>query len=190
MSAIEFSTFAENMDHEFKHIDCQIDKIGYKVDGKGIKVHCSCSTLKSVDYFHEDSGDVVLIEFSDLAAQNEQINTRIDKLKNSDMEKCDVIRFVKELHKTIPNEMRKKYIDSIHILRCMNNVITNIPDWAANREKGKYVIVVAPLSELVPVTQRAEIARLLDRLQTSLALSIPEPLFNGVKVIPLDRFAS
>lgn len=188
MSSVDFSTFAEPMDHEFTNSEQQITKVGYKVDGQGIKVHCACQTLKSVDYFHEEHGDVTLIEFSDLLAQKNQIMSRIEKLKQSGMEKGEVVRFVKELHKTIPNEMRKKYIDSLHILRCMNAALINIPEWAANREKGKYVIVVAPLTELAPPDQRADLVRLLDTLQSQLTLSIPEPLYSGVNVMPLDRF--
>lgn len=188
MAKVSFSAFAEPMDHEFSNSSLTITKIGYKVDGKGIKVHCACQTLKSVDYFHEESGDVTLIEFSDLEAQNAQILKRIEKLKTSGMDKSEMVRFVKNLHRTIPNEMRKKFIDSIHILRCMNKSITDIPTWAANREKGKYVIVVAPIADLAPQEQKADLVRLLDKLQSQLTLAIPEPLFNGVNIMPLDRF--
>ncbi|MEA5216195.1 hypothetical protein [Enterobacter cloacae] len=188
MSSVSFSIFAEPMDHEFTTSTISIKKIGYKVDGTGIKTHCSCHTLKSVDYFHEDEGDITLIEFSDLEAQNAQILSRIEKLKNSGMAKSDVVKFVKELHRTIPNEMRKKFLDSIHILRCMNDSISDIPEWAANREKGKYIIVVAPIAELAPPEQKADLVRLLDKLKSQLTLSIPDPLFKGVNVLPLDRF--
>ncbi|MDN8598649.1 hypothetical protein Q0A17_04330 [Citrobacter sp. S2-9] len=188
MSAVSFSTFAELMDHEFTNTTQKIEKIGYKVDGKGIKSHCSCTTLKSVDYFHEIEGDMIFIEFSDLESQKSQQAILIDELKKSGMGKGTIRLFVKELHKSISVEMRKKYIDSIHILRCMNGKIVDVPEWASNRDKGKYVIVVAPLPELSPKEKRIELLRLLDKLESDLTLSIPEPLFSGVKVMPLDKF--
>lgn len=190
MNSIPFESFAEKMDHEFTGTELKIEKIGYKVDGKGIKTHCSCSTLKSVDYFHQDENKVSLIEFSDLHAQHTQISCKIEKLNASDMEKADKRLFIKEQYKIIPQEMRKKYIDSIHILKCMNGKISEIPEWAMAQEKGKYIIVVAPISELAPPEQRAEVIRMLDNLQNNLALSIPDPLFDGVSVIPLTRFLS
>lgn len=188
MNSVSFDSFAENMDHEFRNVDLPINKVGYKVDGEGIKIHCQCRTLKSVDYFHDQNGDIVFIEFSDLAAQNEQIHATIEDVKKSGMQPNNIRQLIGEMHKKIPQEMRKKYIDSIHIMRCMGENITNIPEWASNRGKGKYYIVVAPISELAPETQKGDLVRMLDTLQNRLTESIPDPLFNGVEVIPLNRF--
>lgn len=184
---MNFSSFAEPMDHEFRSVDIKIEKVGYKVDGKGIKFHCSCRTLKSVDYFHEHNNKLSLVEFSDLASQHEQILRRVEKLKKCNLERSEVRRFVKDLHSTITQEMRKKYLDSLHIIDCMQQYFTELPTWIQD-SKGKYLIVIPPIVNDAPEEKKAEISRMVDTLKDNLSLSIPEHLYNGVQVIQLPDF--
>lgn len=184
---MEFSSFAEKMNHEFRNIDIEIDKIGYKVDGQGIKFHCSCRTLKSVDYLHDCNDKLSLIEFSDLAAQHEQILRRVEKLKESNLDRSEVRRFVKDLHGTITQEMRKKYLDSLHILECMKQYFKELPTWAKDN-KGRYFIIIPPIINDAPEEKKAEISRMVDTLKDNLILAIPEHLFVGVHVIQLPEF--
>lgn len=187
MSNFKFEDFAENMVHEFRFVDTFIDKIGYKVDGEGIKTHCKCRTLKSVDYFHQFANELSLIEFSDIPAQHDEIKRRICCLDESDMDKKDKIRFVKELKSTIHIEMRKKYIDSLHIINGMEGNIIEIPEWV-KKSKGRYFIVVPPMLNDAPEDKRAEISRMLDMLKTDISLAIPEHIFVSVAVTQLPEF--
>ncbi|EKM4696737.1 hypothetical protein PX046_17820 [Enterobacter hormaechei] len=189
MPVSKFEDFAENMMHEFRFIDTAIDKVGYKVDGEGIKTHCKCRTLKSVDYFYEHDADLSLVEFSDLPAQHDQIKRRIECLMQSDMDKKEKIRFVKDVSSTIHQEMRKKYIDSLHIISGMEGNIHDVPDWV-KKTKGKYFIVVPPMLNDAPEDKRAEISRMLDMLKNDLSLAIPEHLFVSVSVTQLPEFLS
>lgn len=187
MALIEFESFAENMLHEFRDNDMPVDKIGYKVDGEGIKTHCNCRTLKSVDYFYEHKSELSLVEFSDIPAQHDQIKRRIAALQQCNLENAEKRRLVKEMNSTIPQEMRKKYIDSLHIISGMPGKINNIPAWV-NKSKGKYFIVVPPMMHEAPAEKRVEISRMLDMLKTQLSLAIPEHLFVSVTITQLPDF--
>ncbi|WP_267248514.1 hypothetical protein [Yersinia sp. Marseille-Q5920] len=187
MDMSDFENFAEEMDHEFKSIDVKINKIGYKVDGEGIKYHCKFNEIKSVDYFHNIEDKLHLVEFSDLAMQHTCILQRIKKIKDCDLDKKEKILHIKELHKAIISEMRQKYIDSLTILRYMPKNISNIPAWAVV-EKGNYIVIVAPTNDNVEASVKSDIVRILDKLKNDLTTSIPDELFVGVKVVKIDSF--
>lgn len=189
MSVVKFEDFAEHMLHEFRDVETQIDKVGYKVDGEGIKTHCKCRTLKSVDYFHQHDSDLSFIEFSDLPAQHDQIKRRIACLEESNLDRKVRVRFIKDISSTIHQEMRKKYIDSLHIITGMEGAIDEIPEWV-KKNKGKYFIVVPPMLNEAPEEKRAEISRMLDMLKNDLSLAIPEHLFVSVSVTQLPDFLS
>ena len=162
------SSFLENMNHEFPNSDITISRRGYKVDGDlGIKYTCNYMEYKSVDYFKVVDGEhFTLIEFSDLIAQNKQLETRMTKIKASDLEPDEKRRLRKSLNNTINRELVSKFKDSIFILGKLKEDLDNIP--LKFDEKPKYLIVVAPFDSYLGDTDKIDIARFLEMLKDKL----------------------
>lgn len=187
MERVHFSQFLEVMDHEFRTVEIDHNKTGYRVDKVGIKRHCGYPQLKSVDYFHEKDERLFLVEFSDLASQHISILERIDQLKASNLDKKQRSVFIKSLHREISSEMRDKYLQSLTILNKMSDCIDELPDWALVN-KGRLVIIVAPVSDDINDEQKTDIVRVLEKLKDDLTCSIPDDLFLSVKILPVHNF--
>lgn len=186
-SAVDISSYLELMDHEFGGIDIKPSKQGYRVDRGGIKAHCAYPNLKSVDYFHGDNGEMVFIEFSDLAKQHLSILESIEQFKKCNLDKCIIRRNVKRLHREIAHELKQKYMDSLVIIRKVPKVFEGVPDWM-RVEAGKVVIVVAPTEHGVDEAKKQDVVRVLEKLKDDLACSIPDEFFVHVKVVQVDSF--
>lgn len=181
------NTFYELMDHEFEGISITHEKLGYRVDRNGIKVHCKYANLKSVDYFHEIDEKTNFIEFSDLARQHASIMERIAHFKKCDLPKREITNNVKRLHKEIGNELKHKYMDSISIIRKVPKVFDDVPEWMTEGN-AKYIVVVAPLSSEVNDSEANDIIRILEKLKDDLTCSIPDDLLLSIKILPVDKF--
>ncbi|MBN5273465.1 hypothetical protein JY490_05565 [Serratia marcescens] len=187
MISANFNDFFEKMDHEFRNIEIEHDKSGYRVDKTGIKHHCKYNELKSVDYLYEQENKLCLVEFSDLARQHLSVLDRVRMLNESNLDKSQRKQYIKGLHKEISSEMRTKYLHSLSILTRMPDCIKDVPEWA-QRNKGKLLIVVAPTSEDISDEDKTDIVRVLEKLKDDLTRSIPDDLFVSVKVVAVHSF--
>lgn len=112
------STFLEDIDHEMPNYNTiNICRKAYKVDGNvGIKVHCNERELKSVDYYdiHPEKGFLYL-EFSDLIAQDVQIEAKLVQIKESNLPKDLNLEIRKSYYKIIHQELVQKLKDSVYL---------------------------------------------------------------------------
>ncbi len=182
--------FLEEMQHEFpEHNGIEVNRAGFKVDGQGIKYHCKLNTLKSVDYFEvNDKHGFVLVEFSDLLRQNEQIEKTIKDIKESNITPCQRTKLIREQYKKINQELVSKYKDSITLNKLMHSSVENIPPEL--NSVGKYVVVVTPQDKSLPNSTQMDIHRFLDTLKDKIRNSIPKELYTSVVVLHLDTFCS
>ncbi|WP_108700795.1 hypothetical protein [Phytobacter sp. SCO41] len=185
--SIDIDAYFEPMDHEFGDIDIKPNKQGYRVDKNGIKLSCCYPNLKSVDYFHGDENILYLVEFSDLARQHLCIMERVRNLKECNLNKNDRTRAIRKLHREIGHELKQKYLESLIILRKIPRIFKNVPEWLIV-EKGKFIIVVAPSSIDLEEDKKEDIARILEKLKDDLTCSIPDDIFEGVKIVQVNSF--
>lgn len=181
------STFSELMDHEFPNSEIVISLDGYKVDGNsGLKRHCNCNSLKSVDYFRDCSQrGFLMIEFSDLVKQDAQIAEKIQQINGCNLNRTLKRELKKQYYKEIHQELVNKCKDSHSIVNVANDVLDNIPESFSNIPK--YIVVVAPLSDL-DESRQTDVMRLIDTIKTKLSQALPQHLYTTVHVLPLERF--
>lgn len=183
------SSFQETMDHEFSDFpNLKVNKLGYKVDGNsGIKKHCNCNDLKSVDYFCEtDGSSYLMVEFSDLVKQDHQIQTKLSSIQTSDLDRPLKKELRKFYFKQIHQELTTKFKDSFSIVGIMKDVKSNLDNIPKDfNEKPKYLVVVAPI-ESHPEEKKIDVIRLIDEIQNKLTNSLPKQLYLSVKVVPLE----
>lgn len=178
------SNFLEVMDHEMpEHTGLQISRSGYKVDGEGIKKHCRFLDLKSVDYFEINSKHgLVYVEFSDLFAQDIQIQAKIEVITCSDLPSPMKKELRKVFYTEINKELAQKFKDSQVIHTQMPTKLKNIS--TAFNEIAMYVVVVPPIE----ASKRTEQIKFIDALKNKLTCALPDTLFTSVIVVPLDKF--
>lgn len=187
MTRASFNDFFEKMDHEFRFIEIEHDKSGYRVDRTGIKHHCKYNELKSVDYLYEQENKLCLVEFSDLARQHLSIIDRVKSLNECNLDKNERKLYIKGLYREISSEMRTKYLHSLNILTKMPECLDDVPEWAQKR-KAKLWIVVAPTPDEISEEHKTDIVRVLEKLKDDLTRSIPDDLFVSVKVFSVHSF--
>ncbi|EEZ81273.1 hypothetical protein VMC_38530 [Vibrio alginolyticus 40B] len=182
------STFSELMDHEFVDCNLKLDIQGYKVDGNnGVKKHCNCNTLKSVDYFRDcNRRGFLMIEFSDLVQQDHQITEKIQKITDSNLAPSLKKEIKKQYYKAIHQELVGKCKDSHSIVQVASTLLNNVPSNFSNTPK--YVVVVAPISDL-DEGKKTDVIRLIDTIKTKLSQALPKHLYSTVHVLPLEKFA-
>ncbi|GIA79505.1 hypothetical protein VCSRO40_2358 [Vibrio cholerae] len=189
MRKTSINSFFEKMDPEFESGHITLDKQGYKVDGHtGIKKHFNFDGQKSVDYFHCCSNrGFMLIEFSDLMRQDEQLKFRIKSIKKSNLENSEKRKQIKSLLKTIHQELNLKYKDSLTILSSAIDEFCDVPEEFSSLPR--FVVVIAPdLSDCK--SKQIEIVRFIDELQNKIRPLIPHTICRQVNVICLNSFAS
>lgn len=183
------SAFQEKMDHEFDDFpDLKLNALGYKVDGKsGIKKHCKCNDLKSVDYFREiNDSSYVMVEFSDLVKQDNQIKAKLASIKASDLDKPLKKELRKKYFKEIHQELTSKFKDSFSIVGIMKDDKSNLENVPKSfDDTPRYLVVVAPIGNQ-PEEKRIDVVRLIDEIQNKLTNSLPKQLYLSVKVVPLE----
>lgn len=184
---LNIGDYFELMDHEFGNVAIIPNKQGYRVDRDGIKNRCNYANLKSVDYLHESNQQLNFIEFSDLARQHLAIMDKIAEFKACDLEKREITRNIKRLHREIGSEIKTKYMESLCILRKIPKVFENVPAWML-AESGRLVIVVAPPQEDVEESKKEDIVRIFEKLKDDLTCSIPDDIFQSVRVVQVDSF--
>jgi len=184
---VDIDEYFELMDHEFNEVATTPNKKGYRLDRDGIKNCCNYANLKSVDYLHESNSKLTLIEFSDLAKHHLNILDKISQFKSCNLNKREISRNVKRLHREIVGEIKSKYMDSLFIIRKIPDVFDNIPGWMV-AEFGRLIIVVAPSSDDIEKSKQEDIMRVCEKLKDDLVCSIPDDLFHSVKIVQVDSF--
>ncbi|EMC3642946.1 TPA: hypothetical protein NPM75_003129 [Klebsiella pneumoniae] len=184
---INIDDYFELMDHEFNDVAIRPTKDGYRIDRNGIKNRCNYANLKSVDYLHESNNQLTLIEFSDLAKQHLAILDKIAAFKACNLDKREITRNVKRLHREIGSEIKNKYMDTLCILRKIPNVFHNVPAWMI-ADSGRLIIVVAPTQDDIEESKKEDIIRVFEKLKDDLTCSIPDDIFRSVKVVQVDSF--
>lgn len=181
--------FLEFMDHEFNTVAVVPTKQGYRLDRNGIKNCCNYANLKSVDYLHECNEQLNLIEFSDLARQHLAILDKIAEFKACNLDRREITRNIKRLHREIGSEIKTKYMETLCIIRRMPKVFENVPAWMVS-DSGRLIIVVAPTQDDVDESKKDDVVRVLEKLKDDLTCSIPDDIFQSVKVVQVDSFFS
>lgn len=184
----DISEFLQHLDHEFKDVAVKLNQQGYKIDGnQGIKVHCNMRNFKSADYFYLDCQDskLIILEFSDLYAQRQQIDAQIAALKTSDLDKSTRRTLIKQQHTVIHKELVDKFKDTLHILSQLNDYFDNIPQTIGEKPQ-RFLIVVPPFTHYLNIDD-VDMVRILDALQDKVKQALQGPYLPKVKILPLDR---
>lgn len=183
-----FNDFSERMEHEFRDLELSLIVFGFKVDGEGLKKYCKLNELKSVDYIYKENNKFYLIEFSDLATQRNDNLKNIDYIKSSLKENKALLKKQKETeYNEINRELVQKYKDTLIIASTLKNYLSDFP---SDLRLNKYCVIYAPFHKEVEENRKVEITRFLDMLQSKITQAIPDEIFCGVKVIPIEKFAS
>lgn len=181
------SNFLEEIDHEIPdYSNLKVNRNAYRVDGnEGIKVHCQLNAMKSVDYYedHQKKG-FLIVEFSDLIKQDNEIALKIQELKDSNLDKRLKIEIRKRYYNDINRELVQKFKDSLQIKNLMYTHITNIPQSFSGL--ADFVVVIAPFDQ----HNRIDVIRFMDQLKTKLYTGLSKSLVKKIHVVPLNDFIS
>ncbi|OTQ45478.1 hypothetical protein, partial [Gilliamella apis] len=86
MAKIELNNFFKKIDPEFRDITEELlERLpnGYLLDNdNGLKKHCNCDNLKSVDFLLEKDENLYFTEFSDLNSEDRNIREKIKQQIN------------------------------------------------------------------------------------------------------------
>jgi hypothetical protein len=183
----------EKMNPEFSRIDFDINKFGYKMDGKGgIKICCNLASLKSADYIEEKGEKIAFVEFSDLARQYHNILGDIEILREAKFERQPGKKISNDIYleriNSVRHEISEKFKDSIHILNEAKKLYKNTPD--SFNSKPHAILVTAPISDDDQPCRKEEIGRYLDALKNHVILNLPEVLFKKVHVLSIEAYAA
>lgn len=175
------------IDHEFKGIAPFGSLHGYQIDrDDGIKCHCNLNQLKSVDYYYRYEGSHYKLEFTDLLSQLEQNKAKCQELKAT-MASCKVrTEFLKMMMNSIHQEIVAKYKDTLHITRALPSHLADVPQ-TIYECKMKLIVVTKPMNQQ-HVSVQQELVKFFEYVKDSLRNSIPQEMFYGVEVMPLDVF--
>lgn len=180
MSARDWDSFKEKLEHEIESCSVSLEVDGYRVDEKrgkpkGIRDHCCPTTEenptpKSCDYFYLYENKFFCIEFSDLMRQYENENKTYQGLKAKQENKAER----KMLKRTQPesillDEYRNKICDTDYLLRIMYTsspqLINNLP----KESLPKYFFVVWHIKDGLSDIDVARFSSLLeDKLKNKL----------------------
>lgn len=135
--------FKELMQHEIPECPVVLTSEGYKLDGQhGIKsalriLDRNGGTPKSCDYLQPYNGALLLVEFSDLAAQHRRCGATLNALDLSPFPRSERNRVADRLgaEGEIKNELRAKIHDTDFILREVRSrqMLEGLPDLQACR---------------------------------------------------------
>lgn len=121
--------FKELMQHEIPECPVVLTSEGYKLDGQhGIKsalriLDRNGGTPKSCDYLQPYEDTLLLVEFSDLAAQHRRCGATLETLNLTVLSRSERNRVEDRLgaEEEIKNELRDKIRDTDFILREVNS---------------------------------------------------------------------
>jgi len=180
------STFLEEIDHEFQDFrEFKVNRKAYRVDRNGIKAYCQLNAMKSVDYYEDHQNkSFLVVEFSDLIKQDQQIALKVQELLDSNLDKRLKTEIRKNYYNEINRELIQKYKDSLHIKNTMSTCIKNIPQ--SFNGIADFVVVVAPIDE----KNRIDIVRFIEQLKAKLCTGLSKGMVKNIHIVPLDHFIS
>ncbi|WP_299808137.1 hypothetical protein [uncultured Shewanella sp.] len=185
---VELSIHLEAMNHEICNNSSIIECQGYRVDGdRGIKVVVGLAARKSVDYFFELNGSCTFVEFSDLARGQEDLLGLKEKLDT--IEPAFHRSKLQKLLKTDSRrELIEKFKDSKDIYAKIPTFYNEPPAYFICPKPKVFYIVHAPISEKLSDSEKAEIARFLTTLKSTVSASLEDDICSRVKLLLLEQF--
>ncbi|WP_304677406.1 hypothetical protein [Neisseria bergeri] len=182
--------FKELMQHEIPECPVVLTSEGYKLDGQhGIKsalriLDRNGGTPKSCDYLQPYKDTLLLVEFSDLAAQHRRCGATLETLNLTVLSRSERNRVEDRLgaEEEIKNELRDKIRDTDFILREVNSrqMLEGLPDLQVCR--FHIFIVWHPLDNPL---EKYDTARLLDGLRLKLDADISRCLLGYFTDVPI-----
>ncbi|NOQ63639.1 MAG: hypothetical protein GQ582_03925 [Methyloprofundus sp.] len=160
------------------------------MDGeKGLKNDIKFDALKSVDYIELSklSERLILVEFSDLYSQTNEINKQITALKQCKLENSQKKAFLTKLGSTIQKELTDKYKDTRLIIEQMQHEKFYSE---LNLHKTVFYVVIAPFHKSIAKADKVEIARRLDDLESNIDRCLPGAWDVKVKLVSITQFSS
>lgn len=189
MNKIKLNHFLKKIDPEFRDITKELRKRlpkGYLLDNDdGLKKHCNCVNLKSVDFLLVKEENLYFIEFSDLNSEDGNIREKIKQ----QIYCCEQVKFCpvkkdypKLLQNIKGNDFTLKYKDTLLLLLSIKNDLEPETIFHENTDKWHFLIVY--------YKPGPDLSRYLDFLKTQIISSLPARLFNrnNFKIQDLDSF--
>lgn len=190
MAKIELNNFLKKIDPEFRDITEELlERLpnGYLLDNDdGLKKHCNCDNLKSVDFLLEKDGNLYFTEFSDLNSEDGNIREKIKQQINccEQAKSCPVKGDYPKLLQNIKvNDFALKYKDTLLLLLSIKNDLEPKTIFHENTDKWHFLIVYNKKPNL-------DLVRYLDLLKSNIKSSLPTRLLNkdNFKIQNLDNF--
>lgn len=179
------SDFLELITHELPRESFSLLLSAYKVDGKdGIKCHCECRDMKSVDYFYALANGCRMIEFSDLELQFNSIKIKIAEIKSSDISKSLKKEIVTKYNKEIVKEFSTKYQHSFLIRNQLDKSFSDIPNGMVNGQLEYHIIISRPDSS--DENENMDFTRFLEAFSGKIMQSIPDSMLCPIRVYDIS----
>ena len=178
--------FCEALDHEFNGIDPLVDLYGVRLDESwGLKQFCGMQTLKSVDFLVRHKASYLFLEFSDIGRQIDKVFKEIEVIKGSNLDKTFKRSQSKKIKKAVGREAKDKYLATCQIFSHTDGCLDDSP---ALSKGCKFVVVFAPIENHLPNGRKIEIMKFIQNMENNLKSMIPDDMFHGVKIVPLEVF--
>ncbi len=183
------SDFLELITHELPRESFSLLLSAYKVDGKdGIKCHCECRDMKSVDYFYALANGCRMIEFSDLELQFNSIKIKIAEIKSSDISKPLKKEIVTKYNKEIVKEFSTKYQHSFLIRNQLDKSFSDIPNGMVNGQLEYHIIISRPDSS--DENENMDFTRFLEAFSGKIMQSIPDSMLCPIRVYDISSLVT
>lgn len=190
MAKIELNHFYRKIDPEFRDINKKLlERLpnGYLLDNDdGLKKHCDCVNLKSVDFLLEKDGNLYFTEFSDLNSEDGNIREKIQQqISCCERSLCCPVKkdYPKQLQNIKAKDFALKYKDTLLLLLSIKNDLEPKNIFHENTDHWHFLIVYNR-------NPNPDLSRYLDFLKSNIISSLPTRLFNrnNFKIQHLDKF--
>lgn len=183
------SDFLELIAHELPRESFSLLLSAYKVDGRdGIKCHCECRDMKSVDYFYALSDGCRMIEFSDLESQFNSISGKIAEIKGSDISKPLKREIVTNYNKEIVKEFSTKYQHSFLIRNQLDKAFLDVPNGMVGGQLEYHIIISRPDSS--DENENMDFTRFLETFSGKIMQSIPDSMLCPILVYDISSLVT
>ncbi|HHQ4724051.1 hypothetical protein [Aeromonas veronii] len=183
------SDYLELIAHELPRESFSLLLSAYKVDGRdGIKCHCECRDMKSVDYFYAISNGCRMIEFSDLELQFNSIQNKIAEIKSSDISKPLKKEIVTKYNKEIVKEFSTKYQHSYLIRNQLDRAFLDVPNGMVDGQLEYHIIISRPDSR--DENENMDFTRFLEAFSGKIMQSIPDTMICPIRVYDISSLVT
>lgn len=183
----DFSEHLEVMEHELSGYDIKLNKKDYRVDGeKGIKLLVNKPKSKAVDYFYDNQNSCILVEFSDVARDREDLIGSDELIDSADSHilKTKLKKYIKA---SIRDEMVAKFKDSTSILNKLTQYYSNIPSSISDDGPKPFYIIYGPINDELTDGQQTKIVKFIRILKSQISDSLDDDICTRVKLIHINQ---